>query len=95
MMEAMRESWTDERLDDFREETARRSDALERRMDEGFNRIHDEIRALRTETRNEIGSLRTEMKSEIGGLHRLILQVGGGMVATLVVGFLGVVSTQL
>jgi hypothetical protein len=32
-MEAMRESWTDERLDDFRSETARRSDAIERQID--------------------------------------------------------------
>lgn len=42
----MRESWTDARLDDFREETARRFDkvdrrfdTLERRMDSRFDRI--------------------------------------------------------
>jgi hypothetical protein len=38
-MEAMRQSWTDERLDDFRAETACRFGVLERRMDEGFGRV--------------------------------------------------------
>jgi hypothetical protein len=45
-MEAMRESWTDERLDDFRAETARRFDEVERRMETGFNRIDQDIRSL-------------------------------------------------
>ncbi|HEX2097307.1 MAG TPA: hypothetical protein VHF50_08070 [Solirubrobacterales bacterium] len=31
-MEAMRQSWTDERLDDFRAETARRFDEVDRRL---------------------------------------------------------------
>lgn len=45
-MEAMRESWTDERLDDFRMETTRRFDTLERRMDEGFNALNARMDAL-------------------------------------------------
>jgi broad specificity phosphatase PhoE len=45
-MEAMRESWTDARLDDFREETARRFDTLERRMDQGFDRVDTRFDAL-------------------------------------------------
>jgi hypothetical protein len=94
-MDAMRESWTDERLDDFRAETARRLDTLERRMDDGFSQIHEEFRALRLEAKNEIGSFRAEVRSEIAGLHRLILQVGGGMVATMAIGFLGIIATQL
>lgn len=32
-MEAVRESWTDARLDDFRTETARRFDAVDKRLD--------------------------------------------------------------
>jgi len=42
----MRESWTDERLDDFRAETARRFDEMERRMEGGFNRIDQDLRSL-------------------------------------------------
>lgn len=45
-METMRESWTDERLDDFRAETARRFDGMERRMEGGFNRIDQNLRSL-------------------------------------------------
>jgi hypothetical protein len=52
-MEAMRESWTDARLDDFREETARRFDevdrrfdTLERRMDNGFDQVDARFDAL-------------------------------------------------
>jgi hypothetical protein len=45
-METMREAWTDERLDDFRAETARRFDEMDRRMEAGFNRVHEDIRSL-------------------------------------------------
>ena len=38
----MREAWTDERLDDLNE----RVTELGRRMDDGFNRIHEDIRSL-------------------------------------------------
>ena len=76
-MEAMRESWTDERLDDFRSETARRFDTLERRVDDGFN------------------ALRGEMNARFESMQRLIVQVGGATTATLMVGFLGVIATQL
>ena len=45
-METMRESWTDARLDDFRAETARRFDTLERRMENGFDRVDARFDAL-------------------------------------------------
>jgi hypothetical protein len=45
-MEAMRQSWTDDRLDD-----------LARRMDDGFNRMDADMRAMRT----EIGALQRTM----------------------------------
>ena len=72
-METMRESWTDARLDDFREETARRFDSLERRMGNGFDR----------------------MDARFDALQRTLLQIGGGLIATLIAGFFGVMITQL
>lgn len=45
-----------------------------------------------------VGEVRDEMRdmrAEIGGLHRTIIQVGGGVIGTLVVGLLGLVATQL
>jgi hypothetical protein len=79
-MEAMRETWTDSRLDDLNE----RVGDMGRRMDEGFNRVHEDLRSLRAETRAEIASL-----------HRLILQVAGGMFATFAIGFVGLIATRL
>ncbi len=79
-MEAMRDKWSDERMDDLND----RVGDLGRRMDEGFNRLHEDLRSLRAETRAEIGSL-----------HRLILQVAGGMFATFAIGFAGLIATRL
>jgi chromosome segregation ATPase len=49
-MEAMREAWTDDRLDD-----------LANRMDRGFDRVDADIRELRTETKSEFALLRGEI----------------------------------
>jgi hypothetical protein len=48
-----RETWTDERLDD-----------LNKKVDDGFNDMHMEFRALRGETRGEFQAVRAEMKGE-------------------------------
>lgn len=49
-MEAMREAWTDDRLDD-----------LANRMDRGFDRVDKDIRELRAETKSEFALVRGEM----------------------------------
>jgi len=36
-----------------------------------------------------------ELRGEIGALHRTIIQVGGGVIGTLVIGLLGLIATQL
>lgn len=78
-MEAMREKWTDERLDD-----------MNARMSEGFTRLDEDIR----EVRSEIAGVRGEMNKRFEATHRLIIQVGGGLFGTMVVGFLSLVLTQ-
>jgi hypothetical protein len=83
-METMRESWTDARLDDFRAETARRFDSLERRTEDGFDRVD-----------GRIDDLTREMNSRFDSLNRTLLQIGGGLIGTGVVGFLGLIATQL
>lgn len=79
-METMRESWTDERLDDFRGETARRLDALERTMKGGFERVDREMKA---------GFERTD--GRIDALQRTLMQLGGGVIVALI----ALIATQL
>lgn len=78
-MEAMREKWTDERLDDMND-----------RMGEGFNRLDEDIR----EVRSEIAGIRGEMNSRFEAMQRLIIQVGGGLFGTMIIGFLSIVLSQ-
>ena len=54
-MESMRQSWTDERLDD-----------LNQKVGTGFDRVDADIRGLRVETRTEFTALRGEMKAGFG-----------------------------
>ncbi len=101
----MRESWTDERLDD-----------LSQRSDDGFKRVEAGLRvqrsetrtvfasqrsetktefaslrseakiefaSLRSETKEEFASLRSEMNARFDSMQRMILQVGGGIIASM------------
>jgi hypothetical protein len=79
-MEAVREKWTDERLDD-----------MNARMGDGFDRLDADIR----EARSEIAGVRGEMNSRFEAAQRLIIQVGAGMFGTMVVGFVGLIVTMI
>lgn len=103
MMEAMREHWTDARLDD-----------LNHRVDAGFSEVSREFQTLRLEVRTEfvairgeIGSVRGEIgsvrdqvasesqaiRSELAENQRTLIQIGAGLWMTSLVGFLGVIVT--
>jgi hypothetical protein len=115
IMDAMREAWTDARLDDL---NGRVGD-LGRRMDNGFNQIHADIRALDAKVDSKIGGLDSKIdgldakldskvdglraesraefaavRGEIASLHRLLIQGGGGIIGTMIVGFLGLIATR-
>jgi len=82
-MEAMRESWTDERLDYFRAETAHRFDAVDKRfdgVDKRLDRVDVELR---------------DLNGRFDALNRTLLRIGGGIIATLLAGFAGFIATQL
>lgn len=72
-MESARLTWTDERLDD-----------LARHVEQGFNRIDAEMRAMRV-----------EFGSRIDALQRTMLQVGAGVIVTMLVGFASLLAAQL
>jgi hypothetical protein len=74
-MEAMpRATWTDERLDD-----------LNCRVEDGFNRVDTELRSLRSEMNARFEST----DARFDALHRTMIRIGGGMIATFIVGFTG------
>jgi hypothetical protein len=62
--------WTNERVDDLSE-----------RMDVGFERVDRDIRDLR----GEMNAGFAEMRGEIDGLRSLMLRMGGGIMASVVV----------
>lgn len=49
--------------------------------------IANEMKELRKDVR--------ELRGEFGALQRTMLQVGGGLIGTLMVGMLGLIATQL
>ncbi len=49
--------------------------------------IAEEMKELRRDVR--------ELRGEFGALQRTMLQVGGGLIGTLVVGMLGLIATQI
>jgi chromosome segregation ATPase len=92
-MEAMPQSWNDDRLDDLNvkvdrgfEHVERRFEQVDRRfekIDERFEKIQEEFVAVRRET-----------KEGFDGLHRTLVQIALGF-ASLITALFGVIATQL
>jgi hypothetical protein len=81
-MEAMRKSWTDERLDDFRgdvdrrfEEVGRRFDSVEARMERGFGKCEVEFRRI---------------NDRIDGLTKAILYGALTLSGSMIAGFVAI-----
>jgi hypothetical protein len=90
----VRESWTDERLDDFRDEVNRRFDEVDRRFDKvdrRFDKVDVEVRDLRLEMNTRFD----RVDARFDALQRTLLQISGGVIATLIAGFAGIIATQL
>ena len=79
----MRATWTDSRLDDLNKRVGR--------IDEDVRALRGETRAFRAEVREDIQEVRTEL----GALQRTIIQVGRGLIGTLVVASAGLIATQI
>jgi len=67
----MRQSWTDERLDD-----------LSQRMDEGFRRVDADVRELRTEMNARFDNLNRTLLQLGGGLGGGVVVALIGLIAT-------------
>jgi hypothetical protein len=83
-MEAMRESWTDERLDDFRGETARRFDDVDRRFD-----------TLERRMESGFSELRAEMNGRFEAMQRTMIQLWATSILTTVACFGTLLATGL
>jgi uncharacterized protein (DUF3084 family) len=71
-----------------------RFDAVDQRfdaVDRRFDRVDADLRDLRRETKGEFVAVRSEMNSRFDDLQRTML----GMMVTIVVGFVGIIVTQL
>jgi archaellum component FlaC len=77
----------DKRLDAIE----RRFDSVERRMEAGFNRVDAEIASLRGEMNTKFEHL----EERIYDVNRTMMRLGGGALVTFVVGFTGLIVTQL
>jgi tetrahydromethanopterin S-methyltransferase subunit G len=83
MMELMREAWSDDRLDD-----------LNRRVENGFNRVDADIRELRSEMNarfDRVDARFDRIDARFDAMQRLMIQVGGVIAAALI----GLIATQI
>jgi len=83
----MSDKWSSERLDD-----------LNRRVENGFNRVYADLRGIRGEmnSRFEHVEVRFEhIDQQFDALQRTMLQVGGGVIAALIGVIAALIATQL
>lgn len=104
----MRESWTDKRLDEFRESTERRLDRIDSRLD-GIDQRFEAIdrRFADADKRFEMfeGNVKEgfaridndlrEIRAQMAGFHRVLFQFCGGMIVTIAIGFAGIIVTHI
>ncbi len=83
-MQAVREKWTDERLDD-----------LSDRVSGGFARIDGELRVMRGEMNSRFESMEERFDARFDALHKLLLRAVGGTIAVFVTTGAALVATQL
>jgi hypothetical protein len=95
-MKSMRSTWTDSRLDDLKSSVDSRLDDLkssvDARLDDLNGRVDDLSQRMEAGFARVDGDIR-ELRGAIGALNRTILQVGGGMMGIVLIGFLGLIAT--
>ena len=68
-----RETWTDERLDD-----------LNKKVDDGFARLDQDIRELRKEIKGQGDGLRAEMNARFDAANRNLIAVTVAIIAAII-----------
>ena len=62
--------------------------------DSRLDDLNGHVGELRGDIRDLRGEMR-EMRGEVGALKRTMIQLGGGLIGTLLLGMLGLIGTQL
>jgi hypothetical protein len=108
-MEAMREAWTDERLDDLTERMEKdfrrvdeRFEEVITRMDRGFEQIDAHFDQVNARMDTQLNQINTRMDREFhlahtrfDSLQQSLIVVSGGLIGTLFVAMAAFVATQL
>lgn len=92
-MEAMRQSWTDDRLDDFRGEVNRRFEEVDRRFEEVDRRFDEVDRRF-----DKVDAELHRVNDRLDGLHRLLAHAIVAMTAGILTGnavLVALIVTQL
>lgn len=87
----MRESWTDDRLDDLSANMNRRFDDVDRR----FEQVEGAIKAQGKELREEIGTLRKDLYGEMIEIRKTIARIGWTVAIALIAAGFGALFSLL
>ena len=87
----MRESWTDDRLDDLSANMNRRFDQVDRR----FERVEDAIKEQGKELNGKIETLRDDLYGELISIHKTIARIGWAGMTALIAAAVGALATVL
>lgn len=98
-MEAVRDSWTDGRLDDFSHRIDERFDRVDerfdgvderfRQVDHRFDRVEADSREHRAETRAELVALHAGMNTRFDTTQYMMIRIGAATLVTMLFGFVG------
>ena len=100
-MEAMRQSWSDDRLDDLNLKVDRGFERVDKRfeqVDQRFEQVDERFQKLDERLHKDFVEIQKEIRGLSENLHRAIIQSMLGIVAFMAAGFagiLGLIATQL
>jgi chromosome segregation ATPase len=94
-MEAMRQSWSDDRLDDLSNRVETGFVELRREMREGYAELRQEMREGNAELRQEMKMGFDQVNARFDAMQQTMIRVGAGLIGVLIASAAGLIATQL
>lgn len=101
-MEAMRESWTDDRLDDLngkvdalRVEMKTEFASVRREMDGRFDKLEDRFEQAEHRNAERFERMEERFDQRLDSLNKILVLFSGGVCAALITALFGLIATQL